>query len=60
MFILGKPFRPSLWVRLEKTKVEHLSVAPLLGRLLGLPSKNRLGWRGLPVKNTLTHTHTNI
>jgi hypothetical protein len=34
------------------THVKHLSGAPLKGRLLALPTNNRLGWKGLPGENT--------
>ena len=33
----------------------HLSGAHLLGRLLALPTNNRLGWKGLPGANTITY-----
>jgi len=35
-----------LWARLELTRVRHLS-----GMLLVLPTKNILGWKGLPGSN---------
>jgi hypothetical protein len=38
---------------------DHLSGAPLLGRLLALPTNIRLGWKGLPVENALAYI-TNI
>jgi len=40
VFVPGKP-----------TPVKHLSGAPLYGRPL-VPTNNRLGWKGLPGKNT--------
>jgi hypothetical protein len=35
--------------------VKHLSGAQLLGRLLGLPTNIRLGWKSLPGTNTLAY-----
>ena len=35
--------------------MKHLSDAPLLGRLLALPTNNRLGWKGLIGVNTLAY-----
>jgi hypothetical protein len=40
-----------LWVYL----VLHLSDAPLLGRLLALPTNIRLEWKGLPGTNTAVY-----
>jgi hypothetical protein len=34
--------------------MEHLSVDPLLGRLLSLPTSIRIGWKGLSATNTVT------
>jgi len=45
----------SLLVGQELTQVKHLSGAPLEGRLLALPTNNRLGWKDLPGANTLAH-----
>jgi hypothetical protein len=42
-----------LLVKQEPTQLKHLLGALLQGRLLALPSNNRLGWKGLPVTNTL-------
>ncbi len=39
----------------EPTRVKHLSGALLWGRLLVLPTNTRLGWKGLPGKNTLAY-----
>jgi hypothetical protein len=42
-------------VKQEPTLLKSLSDAPLKGRLLALPTKNRLGWKGLLGKNTLAY-----
>jgi len=42
-------------VRLEPTKVKHLSWAQLWDRLLNLPPNIRKGWKSLPVIKTLTY-----
>ncbi len=42
--------------RQEPTQVEHLTGAPLLGRLLVLPTNNTLGWKGMQVANTLAYS----
>ncbi len=42
-------------VRQEPTQVKHLLGAPLKGRLLALPTKNRLGQKGFPVANHLAY-----
>ncbi len=34
--------------------MKHLSVDPLLGRLLSFPTNIRIGWKGLSVTNTVT------
>ncbi len=48
-----KAFQPSLWfVSKARAPVKHLSDAPLWGRLLVLPTNNRLGWKALPRTNT--------
>jgi hypothetical protein len=39
---------------MEPTRVKHLLGAPLLGMLLALPA-NKLGWKGLPITNTLAY-----
>ncbi len=39
----------------KPTLVKHLSGAPLLGRLLALPTNTRRGWLGLPETNTLAY-----
>jgi hypothetical protein len=39
-----------LKVRLEPSQMKHLSVAPLLGRLLASPTNTRLGWKGIIVQ----------
>jgi len=38
-----------------KEPFQNLSDAPLLGRLLALPTNNRLSWRGLAGTNTLAY-----
>ncbi len=35
--------------------MKHFSGAPLKGKLLAFPTKNRLGWEGLPGTNTLAY-----
>ncbi len=45
----AKPVRPGAYPR-----VEHLQGA-LLGEALALPAIIRLGWKGLPVTNTLAY-----
>jgi hypothetical protein len=35
--------------------VKHFSCVPLDVSLLALPTDNRLGWKGLPEKNTLAY-----
>ncbi len=44
-----------LWVSQEPTQVKHLSGAPLQGRLLALPTSNRLGWKSLPGTNIIAY-----
>jgi hypothetical protein len=44
-----------LFVKQEPTPLKNLSGAPLEGRLLALPTNNRLGWIGLPWTNTLAY-----
>jgi hypothetical protein len=39
-----------LSVKKELALLKNLSDAPLLGRLLALPTNNRLGWKGFPGK----------
>jgi hypothetical protein len=52
-FTSGKPFQPSL---LFNGKAEAYPIeAPLWVRLLALPTNKRLGWKGLPVINTLDY-----
>jgi hypothetical protein len=36
----------------KRIRVKHLSSAPHKGRLLTSPTNIRLGWKGLPMKNT--------
>ncbi len=35
--------------------MKNLTDIPLLGRLLALPTNNRLSWKGLPGTNTLAY-----
>ncbi len=42
-------------MKLEPTRVKHLSGAPLKGRLLASPTNIRLGWISLPRTNTLAY-----
>ncbi len=48
----------------ELTQEKHPSGAPLKGRLLALPTYNRLDWEGLPAGNTLAYhknsQHTSV
>ncbi len=44
-----------LGVRLEPTRVKHLSGSPLQGRLLTFPTNIRIGWINLPGANTLAY-----
>jgi hypothetical protein len=47
-----------LRVRPESTRMEHLKGAPILGRLLDLPTNITPGWKGLSVTNTLAYYET--
>ncbi len=52
MFVLGKPFQPSLMFMVTtRALVKHLSDAPLQA----LPANIKLGWKGLPGTNTLAY-----
>ncbi len=53
MFAVGKPFQDG--IVFVATHVKHVSGAPLNGRLLALPTNNRLGWKGFPGENTLAY-----
>ncbi len=53
MFVPNKPFQPSLMF--EGKAGAYLSEAQLLERLLALPTNIRIGWKGLPVINTLAY-----
>jgi hypothetical protein len=46
VFIPDKPFQPSLWARLEPSRVKHQKWTPLLGRQPALLKNIRLGWKG--------------
>ncbi len=51
MFVLGKPFQPSLMFAVKA--VAYPSEAPF--RYLASPTNIRLGWKGLPGTNTLAY-----
>ncbi len=42
-------------VRPEPTQVQHLSGAPLKGKLMALPANIRLGWKDQPGTNNLAY-----
>ncbi len=44
-----------MWLRLQTSRVEHISGAPLCGRLLSVFVNIRLGWKGLQRKKTLAY-----
>jgi len=56
---LGRcPWHEIVWylrVRPEPARVEHLSVAPVKGKLLTLPAYFRLSWKHLSGTNNLTY-----
>ncbi len=45
----------NIWVRLEPTKVEPLTVLYSNGRLLALPTNIKQGWKWLKVANALAY-----
>ncbi len=59
MFVPGKSFKPSLWVRPGAySKVDLLKVV-LLGYVVALPVNIRLGWKGLPgINNRAYYDHS--
>ncbi len=40
--------------------MKHLSVAPIKGSLLALPTNSRLGWKGLPGTNSLAYNGKSV
>ncbi len=52
VLVPGKPFQPSLMFAGPYRSESPLD-APLLGRLLALSTNIRLGWKGLPGKNSI-------
>jgi hypothetical protein len=54
VFVLGKPFQLSLMFvgKPGAFLLKNLLDAPIFGRLLGLPTNNRLDWNGLLGTNT--------
>jgi hypothetical protein len=54
VFVSGMSLLSSLTF-LKPTRVKPLLAALLYGRLLALPTKIRVGWKGLPGTNTLAY-----
>ncbi len=55
MFVIVKPFHPSLMLMIKATQpsqLGHLKDAPLEAKVQRLPTNIRLGWKGLPRTNT--------
>ncbi len=55
VFVLGKPFHPSLMFAGSDGAYPSEAGAPLLVRLLAFPTNIRLGWKGLPETNSLAY-----
>ncbi len=59
MFVLSKlNLVKCLRVKLEPTQVEHLSLAPLWGRLMALRASIKQGWKDLLETNAIAYLAT--